>query len=67
MYYNKSVIRKGFVSMDNKEILKQQEEQMKAMYSGEPCHLLKGMAVAFVIEAVACCALVGVGYLLSFL
>lgn len=53
--------------MDNKEILKQQEEKMKAMYSGEPCHLLKGMAVAFVIEAVACCTLVGVGYLLSFL
>lgn len=53
--------------MDNKEILKQQEEKLKAMYSAEPCHLLKGMAVAFIIEAIACVALVGVGYLLSLL
>lgn len=53
--------------MDNKEILKQQEEKMKAMYSAEPCHLLKGMVVAVLIEAVAFGALVGAGYLLSFL
>ena len=53
--------------MDNKEILKQQEEKLKAMYSAEPCHLLKGMAVALLMEAIACVALVGVGYLLSFL
>lgn len=53
--------------MDNKEILKQQEEKLKVMYSAEPCHLLKGMAVALLIEAIACVALVGVGYLLSLL
>lgn len=53
--------------MENKELLKQEEEKMKAMYSAEPCHLLKGMAVAFLIEAVAFGALVGVGYLLSLL
>ena len=52
--------------MENKEMLKQEEEKMKLMY-GEPCHLLKGMAVAVLIEAVAFGALVGVGYLLSFL
>lgn len=53
--------------MENKELLKQQEEKMKAMYSAEPCHLLKSMAVAFLMEAIACVALVGVGYLLSLL
>ena len=53
--------------MENKELLKQEEEKMKAMYSAEPCHLLKGMAVAFLIEAIAFGVLVGVGYLLSLL
>lgn len=53
--------------MDNKEIIKQEEERMKVMYSGEPCHLLKGMAVAFLIEAVACGTLVGIGLLLAIL
>lgn len=53
--------------MDNKEILKQEEEKLQAMYSSEPCHLLKGMAVALLMEAIACVALVGVGYLLSLL
>lgn len=52
--------------MENKEMLRQEEEKMKLMY-GEPCHLLKGIVVAFLIEAVAFGALVGVGYLLSFL
>ena len=53
--------------MENKELLKKKKKKMKAMYSAEPCHLLKGMAVAFLIEAIAFGALVGVGYLLSFL
>ena len=55
--------------MENKELLKQEEEKMKAMKAmyGEPCHLLKGIVVAVLIEAVAFGALVGVGYLLSLL
>lgn len=52
--------------MENKEMLKQEEEKMKLMH-GEPCHLLKGIVVAVLIEAIAFGALVGVGYLLSFL
>lgn len=52
--------------MENKEMLKQEEEKIKLMH-GEPRHLLKGMVVALLIEAVAFGALVGVGYLLSFL
>lgn len=38
--------------MNNKEMLKQEEEKMQVMYSGEPCHLIKGMLVALGIEAV---------------
>ena len=53
--------------MDNKEILSHEEEKMKVMYSSEPCHLLKGMAVALLIEAVAFGTLVGIGYLLAIL
>jgi hypothetical protein len=51
--------------MNNKDILKQQEEKMKAMYSAEPCHLLKGMAVAFIIESVAVISLLLVAKLIA--
>lgn len=50
--------------MNNKDILKHEEEKMKVAYSAEPCHLLKGMAVAFIIESVAVISLLLVAKLI---
>ena len=49
--------------MNNKDILKHEEERMKVVYSAEPCHLLKGMAVAFILESVAVISLLYVSSL----
>ena len=51
--------------MNNKDIIKHEEERMKVVYSAEPCHLLKGMAVAFVIESVAMIGLLLVAKLIA--
>ena len=50
--------------MDNKEILQHEEERMKVVYSAEPCHLLKSMAVAFIIESAAVISLLLVAKLI---
>ena len=51
--------------MENKELLKQEEEKMKAMYSAEPCHLIKAMFIGLLIEATALAILFGIGRILA--
>ena len=53
--------------MNNKEILKQEEEKMKMIYSAEPCNLLRGIVFGLLIEALLVGALIGIGYLLALL
>jgi hypothetical protein len=53
------------IDMNNKEILKHEEEKMKVVYSAEPCHLLKGIAVAFILESVALISLLLVAKLIA--
>ena len=43
---------------------KNEKEEMKVMY-GEPCHLIKGMFVALLIEGTAIMALIGIGRILA--
>ena len=50
--------------MNNKDILKHEEEKMKLMY-GEPCHLIKGMFVALLIEGTAIVLLLGAAKLIA--
>lgn len=50
--------------MENKELLKQEEEKMKLMY-GEPCHLIKAMFIGLLIEATALTILFGIGRILA--
>lgn len=51
--------------MNNKEILKHEEEKMKVVYSAEPCHLLKGIVVALFIEGTAITLLLGAAKLIA--
>lgn len=51
--------------MNNKEILKHEEEKMKVVYSAEPCHLLKGIVVGLIIESVAVISLLLVAKLIA--
>ena len=43
---------------------KNEKEEMKMMY-GEPCHLIKGMLVALLMEGTAIMALIGIGRILA--
>jgi hypothetical protein len=53
------------IDMNNKEILKHEEEKMKVVYSAEPCHLLKGIVVGLIIESVAVISLLLVAKLIA--
>ena len=50
--------------MNKKEMLKEEEEKMKLMY-GEPCHLIKGIFVALLIEGTAIALLLGAAKLIA--
>lgn len=49
---------------NKKEMLKEEEEKMKLIY-GEPCHLIKGMFVALLIEGTAIALLLGAAKLIA--
>lgn len=50
--------------MNNKKEMLKEEEKMKLMY-GEPCHLIKGMFVALLIEGTAIALLLGAAKLIA--
>ena len=64
VYYNKSVIRKGIVNMENKNKNVNKNNEMTPVVGGG---LLKGILVGLALEVLAVVVLVGIGRILALL
>lgn len=64
VYYNKSVIRKGIVNMENKNKNVNENNDMTPVVGGG---LLKGILVGLALEVLAVVVLVGIGRILALL
>lgn len=63
-YYNKSVIRKGIVNMENKNKNVNENNEMTPVVGGG---LLKGILVGLALEVLAVVVLIGIGRILALL
>ena len=64
VYYNKSVIRKGIVNMENKNKNVNENNDMTPVVGGG---LLKGILVGLALEVLAVVVLIGIGRILALL
>jgi uncharacterized membrane protein (Fun14 family) len=64
VYYNKSVIRKGIVNMENKNKNVNENNEMTPVVGGG---LLKGILVGLALEVLAVVVLIGIGRILALL
>ena len=64
VYYNKSVIRKGIVNMENKNKNVNENNEMTPVVGGG---LLKGILAGLALEVLAVVVLIGIGRILTLL
>jgi hypothetical protein len=64
LHYNKSVIRKGIVNMENKNKNVNENNDMTPVVGGG---LLKGILVGLALEVLAVVVLIGIGRILALL